>query len=101
MKKHPYNKGSVDVWGEVSLDTPFIDSLARDGAMYTNFYTVAPLCTPSRASFMTGQYPSFTEADGNHEALNPSLKTWAQVLREKGYKTSYMGKWHLDGRIKP
>jgi arylsulfatase A-like enzyme len=93
----------VDVWGDMSLDTPNIDKLANEGAIFTNFYTVAPLCTPSRASFMTGLYPPFTgAADQNHGKLATNLTTWAEVLRkEKGYHTGYMGKWHLDGEEKP
>ena len=92
------NKKDVDVWGiNRYLDTPNIDSLARDGALFTNFYTASPLCTPSRASFMTGMYPPFTgAADQNHGLLDKNLKTFANILRdERGYLTSYMGKWHL------
>jgi len=91
------------VWGDVHLDTPNLDSLANAGALFTNFYTVSPLCTPSRASFMTGLYPPFTgAADQNHGKLDTNIKTWADILRdERGYKTSYMGKFHLDGEEKP
>ena len=49
------------IWGEgVQVDTPHLDRLAAEGALFTNYYTVAPLCTPSRASFMTGLYPTKT-----------------------------------------
>ena len=99
-----YNKEHVDVWGfNQYLYTPNIDSLARDGALFTNFYTASPVCTPSRASFMTGMYPAFTgDAKRNHGELDENLKTFASILRdERGYSTSFMGKWHLDGEIKP
>ena len=99
-----YSKKNVDVWGiNLYLDTPNIDSLARDGALFANFYTTSPLCTPSRASFMTGMYPPFTgNADLNHGELDTNLKTFASILRdERGYSTSYIGKWHLDGKEKP
>jgi len=101
LTKHEQTK--VDVWGDVHLDTPNLDSLANAGALFTNFYTVSPLCTPSRASFMTGLYPPFTgAADQNHGKLDTNIKTWADILRdERGYKTSYMGKFHLDGEEKP
>ena len=95
---------NTDVWGpNLVLDTPNIDALAEEGAIFTNFYTASPLCTPSRASFMTGLYPTFAgAADFNHGPLDPNLITWAEVLRsEQGYHTGYMGKWHLDGTIKP
>ena len=51
-------KDQAFVWGDgVKLPTPHLDALAENGAIYSNFYTVAPLCTPSRASFFTGLYP--------------------------------------------
>ena len=101
LTKH--DKEQVDVWGnDVYVYTPWLDSLARDGAMYTSFYTVAPLCTPSRASFLTGMYPQFTGSDLNHSPMNPNLQTFADLLRdERGYYTGYMGKFHLDGEAKP
>jgi hypothetical protein len=101
LTKH--NKTQVDVWGEdVHLETPRIDSLADEGALYTNFKTVAPLCTPSRSSLLTGQYPQSTKTDRNNKALNSDIQTWADILRdERGYTTSYMGKFHLDGEEKP
>ena len=91
------------VWGEgVKVDTPHIDSLARDGALFTNFNTVAPLCTPSRASFMTGMYPATTGVIGNHDKMNKNAVTFAEILREKeDYYTGYIGKWHLNGDPKP
>jgi len=101
LTKH--NKTQVDVWGEdVHLETPRIDSLADEGALYTNFKTVAPLCTPSRSSLLTGQYPQSTKTTANKNALNSDIQTWADILRdERGYTTSYMGKFHLDGEEKP
>jgi Arylsulfatase A and related enzymes len=98
-----YNMSSVDVWGDnLSVLTPNIDSLAKDGALFTHFYTSSPLCTPSRGTFMTGLYPPFTGTTRNRGELDPNLKTWADILREeRGYRTSYMGKWHLDGDAKP
>jgi uncharacterized sulfatase len=98
-----YNMSHVDVWGDnLSVHTPNIDSLAKDGAMFTHFYTSSPLCTPSRGTFMTGMYPPFTGTATNTGVLDAELKTWAEILRdERGYKTSYMGKWHLDGDAKP
>lgn len=90
-------------WGDgVKVDTPHIDSLAADGALFTNFNTIAPLCTPSRASFMTGLYPAFTGAKDNHGTMNQDAVTFAELLqKEKGYYTGYIGKWHLNGRISP
>ena len=90
-------------WGPgVTVDTPNIDRLAAEGAIFNNFYAVTPLCTPSRASFMTGLYPKFTGSSWkNHGKLRKKKKTFANELRAlKGYATSYIGKWHLNGKDK-
>ncbi len=91
------------VWGEgVEVETPNIDKLASQGALFTNFYTVAPLCTPSRASFMSGMYPQKTGTEDNHGAIDDDIVTFAKALREKkNYSTAYFGKWHLNGNEKP
>jgi len=87
---------------DVAVETPHIDALASEGAIFRNMYAVAPLCTPSRASFMTGKFPYYTGADTNHKAMNRNEITWARILQLKGaYKTGYVGKWHLDGKPKP
>ncbi len=96
LSKFP--KEIVDVWGDnIFVSTPNIDSLAKEGAMFTNFYTTVPQCTPARASFLTGLYPFKTGAVENWDKMNKDSKTWAHVLQNEGYATSYMGKWHLDG----
>lgn len=91
------------VWGEgVEVDTRNIDALASDGAIFTNFNAVAPLCTPSRASFMSGLFPFFTGASENHSEMNKDIVTFAEILQnERGYSTGYVGKWHLNGDEKP
>ena len=91
------------VWGDdIEVETPHIDRLASEGAIFTNFYTVAPLCTPSRASFMTGLYPQRTGASENHGRMKDDIVTFADILKkERGYHTGYGGKWHLNGEAKP
>ena len=91
------------VWGEKNyVYTPNIDKLADEGALFSNFYAVTPLCTPSRASFMSGLHPAFTgESLNNHGAMDGNVTTFASVLRDKGYFTSYLGKWHLSGEESP
>jgi hypothetical protein len=97
-----FDENQVNVWGNVSLDTPNIDSIAAEGALYTNFYSVDPVCTPSRASFMSGMYPPFTgNATRNSGEMSENVTTWAEILRNNGYATSYVGKFHLDGLAKP
>ena len=82
------------IWGpDVKVDTPNIDSIAEDGALFTNFYTASPLCTPSRGTFMTGTYPSLNGADKNDARMNDDAVTFAQVLQQElGYYTGYIGK---------
>ena len=88
------SKEDVDVWGlDQFVNTPNIDRIAKGGALYSNFYTVAPLCTPSRASFMTGAYPTHTGASDNSSPLDPNLKTFADILSDElFYHTAYFGK---------
>jgi uncharacterized sulfatase len=90
------------VWGKgVKVDTPHLDSLARDGAIATSYYAASPVCTPSRASIVSGLYPVHTGSPKNDMPLNDGLVTFAEVLKRNGYATSYVGKWHLDGDAKP
>jgi len=90
------------VWGkEAVVETPHIDRLAQEGVLCTNWYATSPVCTPSRASMVTGLYPIATGAPNNHMPLNDDVITFAQILKEAGYATSYVGKWHLDGDAKP
>jgi arylsulfatase A-like enzyme len=90
------------VWGAgVVVETPHIDSLARQGALCTSFYAASPVCTPSRASFLTGLYPVATGSPVNDMPMRDEMVTFAEVLRRNGYVTSYAGKWHLDGKAKP
>lgn len=90
------------VWGQgVKVDTPHIDRLAKEGAICTSYYASSPVCTPSRASFVTGLYPVATGSPVNDMPLHDGLQTFASVLESEGYATSYVGKWHLDGDAKP
>jgi len=90
------------VWGAgVEVKTPHIDRLVHEGAICNNFYASSPVCTPSRASLMSGLYPIATGSPSNNMPMNDSVITFAQVLKKEGYATSYLGKWHLDGDAKP
>ena len=64
-------------------------------------FASSPVCTPSRASWVSGLYPQATGSPSNNLPLNDSIVTFAEVLRKRGYATSYLGKWHLDGDAKP
>jgi uncharacterized sulfatase len=92
----------AEVWGAGNIvETPNIDRLASEGAICTNWYATSPVCTPSRASMVSGLYPVATGSPVNNMPLNDSVITFAQKLKDNGYATAYVGKWHLDGDVKP
>ncbi|TYA71720.1 sulfatase family protein [Seonamhaeicola marinus] len=89
------------VWGKGNNSkTPFIDKIAHEGAITTSYYCSSPVCTPSRASLVTGLYPQATGAPKNGLHLREDIPTFATILRDNGYATSYVGKWHLAGHDK-
>ena len=90
------------MWGkDAFVKTPNIDKLAEEGVLCENFYASSPVCTPSRASMISGLYPIATGSHQNDLPLNEDLISFAQILKDNGYATSYVGKWHLDGDDKP
>ncbi|MBJ7881559.1 sulfatase family protein [Gelidibacter salicanalis] len=89
------------VWGKGNnTKTPNIDILAKEGAISTSYYASSPVCTPSRASLVTGLYPQATGAPQNGLHIREDIPTFATILRDEGYSTSYVGKWHLAGHEK-
>jgi arylsulfatase A-like enzyme len=82
---HPYVK------------TPAVDRLAAEGMLFRNAFSVAPLCSPSRASFLTGRYPHQHGIVDNldRSPLSHQLVTWPRVLHDAGYQTAWIGKWHM------
>ncbi len=85
-------------WGkEAVVNTPNIDRLAKEGAIFTNFYASSPVSTPSRGSFQTGLYPINCGTPINGMAMDANKKTFATVLADEGYHTAIVGKWHLAG----
>jgi arylsulfatase A-like enzyme len=89
-------------WGPgIAVETPHLDWLARHGAIADRTYATSPVCTPSRASFVSGRYPQNTGAIQNDLPLRDDIVTFAEELRRAGYATGYAGKWHLDGDGKP
>jgi arylsulfatase A-like enzyme len=90
------------IWGEgVAVETPNLDWLARHGAICDRFYATSPLCTPSRASLVSGRYPQNAGTIGNNDLLRQDVVTFAEALRRRGYATGYAGKWHLNGEPWP
>lgn len=95
-----YNDLSVQ--GSRNIDTPSIDQMASEGMRLTNFHA-QPVCGPSRAALLTGCYPqrigqvrnTRIGAGGGHPLIHPNEITLAQILKDVGYRTSMIGKWHL------
>ena len=88
--------GDLSLHGNVNLETPNIDSLARDGAMFDRFFVCA-VCAPTRAEFLTGRYHPRGGVRGvttGAERLNTDEKTIADTFKAAGYATGAFGKWH-------
>ena len=83
--------------GHPFVKTPQIDRIAREGALFQNAFATTPLCSPSRASFLTGRYPHSHGVVDNvdRSALSHQLVTWPLLLHRAGYETGYVGKWHM------
>jgi arylsulfatase A-like enzyme len=89
-------------YGNKFNETPNLDKLANQGMKFTEAYAVAPVCSPYRAALMTGQYPArlgitdyLRPNDAKH--LSTDYVTIAEMLRQAGYTTGIIGKWHLTG----
>ena len=76
---------------------PNLDAMAEAGIRFNRFYAAAPVCTPTRASVLTGRTPPRTGAPGLHKRLCLQEKTLSQALKDAGYATAHFGKWHLNG----
>ena len=89
--------------GHPYLETPNIDRLATEGAMFTDGFHAVPLCSPNRASIMTGQYPSRHGVIDNvaRNRLSHQLKTFPQAMQAAGYETGFLGKWHMGNDPTP
>lgn len=113
-----------DLYGSKYYETPNLRRLAKRGMMFTNAYAASPLCSPTRASILTGKYPArlrittpachlppldptqpllAKKASPNHKMVTPQSRrflpleeyTFAEAFEDAGYKTSFIGKWHL------
>jgi len=98
--------GDIGCFGSTLHRTPHVDRMAREGRKFTSFYVSSGVCTPSRASLMTGCYPrrvnmQVSDTGGavlhpvSPKGLNPDEVTIAEVLKTRGYATAIIGKWHL------
>jgi arylsulfatase A-like enzyme len=85
------------------MQTPHIDRLAHEGALFTNAFHTTPLCSPNRASILTGQYASRHGIIDNvgRDAASHRLANYMRVLQQLGYETAHMGKWHMGNDASP
>ncbi len=89
----------TEPFGSTEIKTPSISKLAEQGIKYTNCYTAAPVCSPARAALLTGLYPFNNGIEANvwedDKGLTREFPSIASKLKEQGYRTAFVGKWHL------
>ncbi|MBP8912027.1 MAG: sulfatase, partial [Phycisphaerae bacterium] len=88
---------AVGYAGDPNARTPNLDRLAGRSVNFTNAVSCCPVCSPYRASLLTGQYPLTHGVFLNDVPLRDEAVSLAQACRRAGYQTAYIGKWHLDG----
>jgi len=108
--------GDLGCYGNRQLKTPYLDKLAAEGTLFTQFYVNGSVCSPSRTSIMTSHFPARHAVHGHFAAhkqnearampnwLDPKAHTVTRLLRSAGYVTGHFGKWHLgsgDGAPAP
>src|SRR5216684_2147573 len=81
--------------GQSFLQTPVLDSLARDGVHFKNVFVTTALCSPSRASILTGKYAHRHKIVNNNTPIPSGTTFFPQYLKQSGYSTAFIGKWHM------
>jgi len=101
--------GDLGCYGNPKIRTPHLDKMASQGMLFTNFTVASPVCSPSRAGLMTGQFPSRLRFHGHLASLannqqrgmpnflDPDAITLTKMLQSAGYVTGHFGKWHMGG----
>lgn len=88
---------AMGIAGNPDVQSPHIDRLAREGVHFKRTYANVPVCCPARAILLTGTYPHVNGMIANDLRLRETETTLAEILRDAGYRTGFIGKWHLDG----
>lgn len=92
--------GDLGCFGATDIKTPHIDRIAEEGIKFTSFLSASPVCSPSRAGLLTGRMPQRMGINAvffpeSFTGMDPEEITFAEILKEKGYRTAAVGKWHL------
>ena len=101
------SRWSVSSYGGKNLETPHIDKLAAEGALFENAFVDSPVCSPSRIAFLTGKHSSqvgvtdyLNRAQAKKAGISPDHLSWPSVLQKSGYSTGLIGKWHVGSSEK-
>ena len=92
--------GDVGYMGHPNLLTPHFDEASRSGVRFDSFYAAAPVCSPTRASVLTGRHPNRMGVFKWGYPMRPQELTIAEILKDHGYQTGHFGKWHLGSVIR-
>jgi len=88
---------ALSCMGHQFIQTPHLDRIAREGILFENSFVTTSLCSPSRASFITGQYAHTHGVVTNHTPWDNRNVTFLELLKNAGYDTAFIGKWHMPG----
>jgi len=92
---------AMGAYGNDDIHTPNMDRIGREGALFSNAFVATPVCSPSRATYLTGRYPTelgitdWIAPSQAQDGLGLAAETWPQALQRRGYRTGLVGKWHL------
>ncbi len=92
---------TLAAYGNRQIEMPNLNRLAEQGTVFEQAYVTQPVCTPSRASLLTGLYPHTHGADRNNAPLNYEIPCLPEMISPRAYATAHFGKWHLGDEVFP
>ena len=90
-----HTRQAISLYGSSLLETPNIDRIGKEGIRYDRAFVTNSICAPSRAVLLTGKYSHLNGLRDNHDSFDTSQPTFPKYLKQQGYQTSLIGKWHL------